>query len=502
MGGKLAARLNVDLFDYDITGNGKSEPNPYAIALAYDSLLTIEQGPKVGYGQTTLKPRLAASWEVPSDASAFTFHILKNVRFGQFPPVNGRPLTAEDVKWSYEYHSRTGNVAARGLPDASFASMLDGLDGIDTPDPYTAVIRFKQPFAPFLNYSALYALPILPREIFEQDGSFSNRIVGTGPFQLDYASSQKGSRWVFKRNPTYWRAGHPYIDEVDYLVLPDDSSAYAAFKVKQLDVLKAVTDVVAVETIKRDSPAAVAQDYVDPQPPGTYLSVRRPPFNDARLRQAFGFAIDRDEFLKVFTHGGGGWSIPCGFPDSWTQEEIKQVLKYNPDGAKRIVAEAGYPDGLDVVLSAQDASLPISMLELLQAQLKKAAINVTIKRIDKATGSKALHGGDFTIFPTPQTFKGDPDSRLFGSYYSTSPGNYVGLKDPKFDSLVNAERQEADAAKRRDLIKDASRYLAVNGLSFAFFGGTGASFWHPRIKNYADNWQIWDWNAADIWLED
>ena len=203
----------------------------------------------------------------------------------------------------------------------------------------------------------------------------------------------------------------------------------------------------------------------------------------------------------MFTKGKGGWSIPAGFPDSWTQEEIRRILRYDPAAAKRLVAEAGFPDGLDVELSAEAGSLPIAVLELLQAQLKKSAINITIKRMDKATGSKVLHSGDFAIFPTPQTFKGDPDSRLFGSYHSSSPGNYIGLKDPKLDGLVNAERREPDPARRRELVKDASRYLAENGLSFAFYGGTGASFWHSHVKNYADNWQQWDWNAAEVWLD-
>lgn len=500
-GGTLVTRLNNDLFNYDISGNGKSEPNPYAIAVAYDPLLRIQEGSNVPFGQNNLKSNLAESWEVSTDASSFTFHLRKGVKFADLPPACGRELTSADVKWSYEYHSRSGDFANnKKLPVPSFGSMLDGLQQVETPDPYTVIVRFKAPSAPFLSYSGIYALPILAHEIYDQDGNFSSHIVGSGPYQLDPKTSQKGARWVLKRNPGYWASGKPYVDEIDYLVLMDDASAYAAFQAKQLDILKEVADPVAVANIKRANPGAVAQDYVSPEPDGFYVSVRRPPFSDVRLRQAISLGMDRDQFVKVFTQGKGGWSIPAAFPGSWTQDEIKQILKFDPAQAKQLVSQAGYSNRLDVDLTLQAGTDPAEV-ELLQAQLKQVGININIKQVDKATGSKLLHSGDFTILPTPQTMKGDPDSRLFGSYHSTSPGNYIGLKDPKMDAFIEAERSEADPTMRVQRVKDASRYLAENYLSFAFSTKTGATFWYPYVKNYADNWQAWDWNAANIWLE-
>ena len=127
-------------------------------------------------------------------------------------------------------------------------------------------MRFKKPFAPFLNYAASRGLPVQPHEIFDQDGSLTKRLAGSGPFQLDVANSQRGTRWVFKKNLDYWGAGQPYLDEVHCLVLPDDATVNAAFQSKQLDIIPVadggdITPQAAVQ-IKAAAPGAQMQGYV------------------------------------------------------------------------------------------------------------------------------------------------------------------------------------------------------------------------------------------------
>src|SRR5204862_8155626 len=109
----------------------------------------------------------------------------------------GREFNSGDVKFSYEYHGRTGDFEGKKLPAGTFNFMLEGLEGIDTPDASTAVVRFKEGFVPFLNYSASFRIPIVPREIFDRDGHLKDAIAGTGPFQLDPAASQRGSQFTW-----------------------------------------------------------------------------------------------------------------------------------------------------------------------------------------------------------------------------------------------------------------------------------------------------------------
>src|SRR5581483_9525839 len=158
-------------------------------------------------------------WETP-DAQTFTFHLRPDVKWANTAPVNGRPLTSADVKWTYEYASRTGAFKGnKQLPTPSFGILLEGLQSIETPDDHTVVFHFENPYAPFVNYAYDRGLQIVPHEIFDQDGSLSKHMVGTGPFMLDESASQHGSRWVFRKNPGYWQSGKPYVNEIDYLVI-------------------------------------------------------------------------------------------------------------------------------------------------------------------------------------------------------------------------------------------------------------------------------------------
>ena len=236
-GGSLALRITGDPFDWDLSYVGKSIPNGDSQPFIYNSLLGYKTGPGLKHAELVLRPELAETWAVSPDGSTFTFNLRKGVKFAPKEPVNGRELTAADVKWSYEYWSRSGQFKDKKLPTGQFGWMYEGLKAVDTPDDHTVVVRFSEPFAPFLNYAASDYNPVVAHEIYDRDGHMKNTAVGTGAFQLDETASQKGSRWVFKKHPSYWEPGRPYLDEVRLLVIPDDSTALAAFKTRQVDML-------------------------------------------------------------------------------------------------------------------------------------------------------------------------------------------------------------------------------------------------------------------------
>ncbi|HTE84134.1 MAG TPA: ABC transporter substrate-binding protein, partial [Dehalococcoidia bacterium] len=296
-GGQIRLRLTEDPIDWDVSLLGKGGAD--GIFFAYDNLVGFKAGSDVGYTDAVLAPELAESWEIQDEGRTFIFHLRKGVKFANLPPVNGREFTAADVKWSYEYWTRTGDFAAKKLPTGQWAWMFEGLDRVEAPDPYTAVARFKKPFVPFVSYTAAErGSPIVPHEIYDADGNLSNRLAGTGAFQMDVSASQKGSRWVWKKNPSYWESGKPYIDEIRQLIVPDDASAAAAFRTKQLDVLGDVGNGWNLsyedgERIKQENPAAGVVDSMHPKPLLLYINVQREPFKDLRVRQALSLALDR-----------------------------------------------------------------------------------------------------------------------------------------------------------------------------------------------------------------
>jgi peptide/nickel transport system substrate-binding protein len=195
-GGNVNVWQPVDPFDFDVTYLGKNTNNVEGIQHAYSQLIRFKFGPGIKYNELTLEPALADKWETPDDQT-YTFHLRPGVKFANLPPVNGRELTPADVKWSYEYESRTGDIAAKKLQPAQNAWMFSGIQSIQTPDAQTVVVKFDQPYTPFLNYIAHPWNPIMPHEIYDKDGHFKDHIVGTGAWQLDTAASQKGTRWFW-----------------------------------------------------------------------------------------------------------------------------------------------------------------------------------------------------------------------------------------------------------------------------------------------------------------
>jgi ABC-type transport system substrate-binding protein len=234
-GGALTTAQNVEASDFDPTG--RPTVNRPLMCYAYDSLLSWKNGPGVPYSDVAVQPGLADSWESP-DGLSYVFHLHNGARFQNLPPVNGRPVTSADVKWSAQYVSRTGPIKDdKKLFPAQYADSFSGLQEIQTPDDNTAVVRFAPPFAPYLNYAAAEWNPILAHEVYERDGNFSSLLLGTGPFQLDATAVQKGTRYIYKKNPAYFRDGLPYVDQITELIILDDSTALAAFQTKQVDVL-------------------------------------------------------------------------------------------------------------------------------------------------------------------------------------------------------------------------------------------------------------------------
>jgi peptide/nickel transport system substrate-binding protein len=489
-GGTLNLVEFNDFFDFDPTFQGSSAPNWDATMLGYDTLLDFDRAGNLNFADITVKPRLIERWETP-DATIFTLHLRQDVHLADAAPVNGRALTSADVKWTLEYLSRTGAFAK--LPPASYSFALSGLERIEAPDPTTVVVQFSDPYAPFLNYLTTCTMPVLPHEIFEQDGNFRSRMAGTGPYQLDTSATQKGSQWSFKKNPTYWRQGDRYLDRVRYLVLPDTSSQLAAFRTGQLDLLVVTADPRAPAAVRQSNPAAAVQQSVNPLPEQMLLNSRRAPLGDVRVRQAISLSIDRDEFDKVMNGDVVGWT-----PGMWAQDEVRKASKFDLNQAKSLLAAAGFAGGVTVpfLVADSDDKTPV---QLLQSQLKRSGIDLQLEIVDKATRSARTNKNDFTTFFGGKPF-GDPDSWLYSFNFSTGPSNRAGVKDPKLDALILAQRREMDATKRKDLIKQASVYIVENAYDIAVHATARWDFWQPYVKNYSAHWVQNDSNAREVWL--
>jgi peptide/nickel transport system substrate-binding protein len=505
-GGKFTIAVTTDPVDWDVTYTGKTPPANDGLGLIYQSLLGFQRGPNSPYGQIKVEPEFAQKYEAP-DAQTYTFHLRPGMTWPNLAPVNGRPVSSEDVKWSFEYASRTGQFASKKLPQAQFDWYFEGLQSIQTPDAQTVVIKFAEPFAPFLNYAAADYNPIMPHEIYDKDGDLKNIAIGTGPFQLDPTGTQKGGRYVFKRNPNYFEKGLPYIDEVDWLVIPDTSSEIAAFQASRTDWLSStVLTLPQVESLKKTMPSAKAFANLAVSPFNIYMN-QRPgtgPLADMRVRQAIGMAIDREEFVKLIEGGQGGWAMAGAFSDTWSQAEIKQNLKYDPQAAKQLLSAAGYSNGIDLEFTypgTQFGDKSIQQYQLLQAQLRKVGVNLNLKSIDATAYSQNNKSAKFTMNARSKDVSGDVDSYLYATYFSTSKANYNGCNDPKLDALILAQRHEPDPVKRREAVRAASKYLNETAQGMAVNYGMQFEFTQARVQNYAPQFDVLDHPGAEAWLK-
>ncbi len=483
-GGELTISITSDPVDWDPSFNGRSNT-----ALSYESLLGFKTGPDIGLTEVILQPALAERWEVSPDARTFTFYLRKGVKFADVSPVNGREMTSADVKWTMDYRTRTGDIKDKKLPVDQLAFMFEGMNSVETPDPYTAVISFKEPFLPFINYAGSQWNPILPREIYEQDGHLRDQIVGTGPYILDHSNIQKGTRWSFIKNRNYWGEGKPYIDSIRQFVIPDEATRFAAFQTKQLDVLDNLA-YPAFKQVTQASPNVETFKYFAVQSSFIFLSqAKGGPLTDVRVRRAIGMGVDRDELNRVVAGGEGQWALPGVMPGLFTETEVKQHVKQDIEQAKQLMQQAGYGNGIKLVwsIASNDSQANMTIYQLIQAQLKRIGVEVVLNPMDPTDRTTKRRNGDFELdFSTSATgsLTMDLDSWVYGRYHGYSTGNYTKANDPELNMLLEASRREIDPAKRLELQRKASLRIYEMGWSANLIYEPIYAVWHSRVHDY------------------
>jgi peptide/nickel transport system substrate-binding protein len=331
---------------------------------------------------------------------------------------------------------------------------------------------------------------MLAHEIYDADGDFSKRAIGTGPFQLDTTASQKGTQWVYRRNPTYYRPGLPYADQINNKVLADDATQNAGFDTRQLDILTE-SGMTLRGVMQHEKAVAGAIRYSSPNPSyyHLFMNVAKPPLDDQRIRQAISLSIDRDEMVKTFGNGGGQWALAGAIPGLFTDAEARQLLKYDPGQAQQLVGQAGYPNGVDLVdvYAPSSGDTYVSILQLLQSQLRKGNINLTLKSTDHTSQADLRRSGNYQLDLQPRAsgLPLDEDSILYGDFYPGLASNYGRVNDPQLTPLLLQQRQAPDIAKRTELWKQIITRVNTNPWALGLFFGTAFQLGQPYVQNYA-----------------
>lgn len=430
-------------------------------AFFYSRLLMSKKGPGIAAQAYIMEGDLAESWKVSDDGLTYTFNLRPEAKWQNLPPMNGRPVTAQDVVWSFE---RLIKVSAN-------RSSFDQVDSVTAPDARTVQFRLKDVYVPFELLIGQPIFWIMPREVIDADGDATKRVVGSGPFIFD--KFEPGISFSGKNNPNYYRQGEPHIDDFVGLIIPDTATQLAALRSHQLDFyqLQSQQD---IEPLKNTNPEIQFVEWEWLYTPFIYWKVEQPPFNDPRVRQAVSLALNRDAMINIVYAGRGNWNnfIPWALSEWWLDPRGPDMgtgaryYKYDPAAARSLLSAAGYPDGLKVemVSTTGYGQIFVQMGELVQQDLKAAGIDADIKMQEyssyiSTTFLGKFEGGNRFVFGLETPFS-DPHDYLFNMYHPKGTRNHADVNDPKLTSMIEQQMKTLDRAERKKQIFDIQRYLA------------------------------------------
>ncbi len=398
----------------------------------YDTLFIFDEN-------LTSQPNLCTELESP-DETTYILHLAPNATFS-----DGSPLTSADVKFSLEAY-KDPEIGAR-----AWAARIDTVEEVDE---HTVKISLTEPFAPLIGYLSWQYNPIVSKAFYEaNNGDLKQQTMGSGPFVLDnFVPDQVLS---FKKNPSYWQEGLPYLDGMEWVILPDDQARVAALRggeVQNADFI----DHQPVEAFI-DDPKWKIYDVSVLTHATTNINCRTGPLADARVRQALSYAIDRNDILEGAALGFGQVTGYIPSSDKTWSIPVDELPTYHTDieKAKALLKEAGYESGFDVTLRVSPLYvLDIANAQILQQQLKPLGVNVKIEQLEWGNLLDAWVQSDFEMLNILLLGQPDPDGYTFGRFHSSSPSNYAGISDPELDTMLEAARGETDVEKRKALYRD------------------------------------------------
>jgi peptide/nickel transport system substrate-binding protein len=489
-------------FDHHLTNNARTNTT---LSFIRSTLLRYKVGPEIAPGTYIVEPHLAERWEEPDDLT-YVFHLRRGVKWHNKPPLNGRELVADDVKFTFDrFLSEKANV---------LRETLEPVERVEAVDRYTVKFILKEPFVWLPNRLAdTSGMWIIAPEIVEKFGDLKKpeSAIGTGPFLLE--RYEPNVKTVFKRNPEYFLPGQPYVDGVEWLVLDDESTGLAMYRTGQIDCGPAPWWSVRqadLESLKKSHPHLLYRDFQSIVTSGITMRTDQPPFNDVRVRRAISHAIDRQGIIEgVYLRGEPTPAIGRGLAEwSLPVDQLGAGAKYyqhDPKEARRLLAEAGYAKGFKTQLTATSGLGRdlVDAVQLVQNYLKAVGIEVELKLQEygayMATTAQGKYEG---MVYAPTTGAREPDGPLYSRYIPDHLLNRGYVNDPKITAMLKEQRRTRDLEARKKIIDEFQRYEAEQQHYVYANSITITASWQPYVKNYAPS-QTFDYGSrvAALWLD-
>jgi len=433
----LTVALQLEPPHLDPTGAAAGAIDQVLYANVFEGLTRFASDGSVG-------PGLAESWEISDDGLSYTFQLRAGVTFH-----DGTAMDAEDVKFSLDRARAEDSANAQ-------KALFAGIEEVTVVDPETVAVTLSAPDGSFLFKMAWGdAVIVAPESIAD----IKSMPIGTGAFK--FADWVQGDRIELVKNPEYW--GTPArLDTATFKFISDPTAAFAAVMAEDVDVFYSYP---APENLAQFEADPRFQVLVGSTEGETILSTnnKMPPLDDVRVRRALAHAIDRQAIIDGAMFGYG---TPIGThfaPHNPAYVDLTANSAYDPDRARALLAEAGYPDGFSTTLKLPPPSYARRGGEIVAAQLRAVGIETEISNLEWAQWlEQVFRGKDYGLTIVSHTEPFD-----IGIY--ARPDYYFQYDNPAFQAIVDALETATDPDKRTELLQEAQRKIAedyVNGYLF------------------------------------
>ncbi len=408
---------------------------------------------------TQIVPGLAESWTISKDGLQYTFKLRRGITFH-----DGTPLNAEAVKFSIERQINPNHPAYK-LGKYPFANFFFGnVKAVEVLSEERVAFLLNEARASFIAVLAQGAASIVsPTAVMKWGPDYPTHPVGTGPFR--FASWDRGQRVVLEKNPTYWK--YPVkVERVIYRPIVEDQARLTELLTGTLDVIVGVP-ADFVSQLEQNAKITLLKQV------GAHvwylgMNNQKKPFDDKRVRQALNYAVNKDAIVKDVLKGTGAASRGPVLPGTWGADPALKPYPYDPERAKKLLAEAGYPSGFSTTLwvpeSGSGMQAPVAMSTVMQSNLKAVGVNVSLQTMEWGAYLAKLRTKEQELFALSwMAGTEDPDMVMYpllhSSQWTPVGPNRALYKNARFDALLQQARLTTDQVKRAQLYREAQRIL-------------------------------------------
>jgi len=440
----------------------------------YESLTGFDE-------KTNVTPALAERWAITNAGRTYTFHLRANVKFH-----NGQTMTADDVKYSIDR-----------VPDpktaSPYASWIAPVKEVRVLDPATVQMHLDAAYPNLLAaFAALRASAIMPRGYAERE-NLKVKAVGTGPFKLvEYVPQD---HITYARHADYWDRPLPYLDGLTFKTLTDETVRLAALRAGQVHYAALSAQGVAQ---LGHAPGITVMRAPNAWVMSHHINACRKPLDDARVRRALRMAVDTNDVIQKAVYGAGVPSgpIPAGYGDWALDPRTLPYLKADVEGAKRLLAEAGYPNGgfaVEIECSPEYPEFVAASL-VVQDALRKVNVTANVQQMewgayvrsrDREVATQGREGGQ--IFASGYTFRPGPDGYL--DYYFSARGAYNDgtYHNAKLEALMAQARVTSNHDQRRSLYVEIQRIALDDAPNWWWYTKYNLEALSSRLRGYVQS---------------